>query len=426
MNKKTNQILKEIINQIKPAEEELNEIKKNLNDFLKILKKEINIKKINVDIFVGGSFAKNTLIKKERYDIDIFLRFNKKYKKENISKITSEILSKFKNCEKIHGSRDYFRINVNENLFFEIIPTIQIKKPEEAENITDLSFFHVKYIKRKANSKKILEDIMIAKAFCQAKNCYGAESYIKGFSGYSLELLVYYYKGFEKFLKEISKIKTKEIIDIEKLHKNKSEILMNLNSSKLQSPIILIDPTYKQRNALAALSEDTLKKFQKECKKFLKKPSKTHFEKQKTNINKIMENTRKKKLEFILLEAKTDKQKGDIAGGKLLKFYNHLSDEISYFFKVTNKGFNYNEKNSARFFFVAKNKKEIISEGPEINDKKNIKKFKKVHKNCFIKNNRIYSKEKINFNFKKYINDWKRKNKKKMSEMHIKDLKIVE
>ena len=39
---------------------------------------------------------------------------------------------------------------------------------------------------------------------------------------------------------------------------------MNLNASKLNSPIILIDPTYKQRNTLAALSNETFENFKKD------------------------------------------------------------------------------------------------------------------------------------------------------------------
>jgi len=54
--------------------------------------------------------------------------------------------------------------------------------------------------------KKILDEIRIAKAFCYANNCYGAESYISGFSGYALELLVYHYKSFLKFIKSMVKL----------------------------------------------------------------------------------------------------------------------------------------------------------------------------------------------------------------------------
>ena len=96
-----------------------------------------------------------------------------------------------------------------------------------------------------------------------------------------------------KFIRAIAKTRREKIIiDIEKKHKSKRAILMDLNSSKLQSPIILVDPTYKQRNVSAALSEETFERFKKDCKKFLKNPSIKAFEIQKTDLEKIKQNAK--------------------------------------------------------------------------------------------------------------------------------------
>jgi tRNA CCA-adding enzyme len=423
--KKGEEILKEILKKVEPTEKDLEEIKVSTEKLIMIIKSNLKKLNINAEVFVGGSFAKGTVIKKGKYDIDIFMRYDKKYKNEELSILTKKALNKI-NFSLVHGSRDYFRINSGENFFIEIIPVRKINKPEEYENITDLSYFHVTYINKKVKSTKILDEIKLAKAFCYANGCYGAESYISGFSGYSLELLVYYYKGFLNFIKAVSKMgKEKEIIDIEKKFRNKKNALMDLNTSKLNSPIILIDPTYKQRNALAALSLETYERFKKACIEFLKNPSVTSFETKKVDLNKIKENALKKKEEFILLESETNKQEGDIAGSKLLKFYNHLQKELSEFFIIKDKGFNYNNKKSARYFFVAKNKGEILSEGPFLEDKKNISKFKNKHKRTFLKSNKIYSRDKIDFTLKDFVNKWKVKNKKKMKDMNIVSLKEV-
>ncbi|HPD81830.1 MAG TPA: nucleotidyltransferase domain-containing protein [Candidatus Pacearchaeota archaeon] len=423
--KRNEKILEEVLKRIEPTKEDLEEIKSYTEKFLSELKNNLKKFNINAEIFTGGSFAKGTVIKKGKYDIDIFIRYDKKYKNEELSNITKKVLNKIAFTQ-IHGSRDYFRVNSGKNFFIELIPVRKINRPEEYENITDLSYFHVKYINSKIKSKKILDEIKIAKAFCYANKCYGAESYISGFSGYSLELLVYYYKGFFNFIRAISKIKKeKEIIDIEKKFKNKKNVLIDLNTSKLNSPIILIDPTYKQRNALAALSYATYEKFKKTCIEFLKSPSLSFFEDKKMDLDKIKESALKNKDEFILLETETNKQEGDIAGSKLMKFYNHLEQEISKLFIIKEKGFNYNNKKSARYFFVAKNKGEIISEGPFLSDKKNVLRFKKEHKTTFSKNNKIYSRWKINFTLKEFVNIWKTKNKKKMRDMNILSLKEV-
>ena len=421
--KKIDSILTEVLEKVEPKKVELKLIENFLREFLEKIEKKIKVLKINAEIFVGGSFAKKTVIKKDKYDVDIFLRFDKKYKE--ISDLTEKILKGIKNVSMIHGSRDYFRIKINPTIYFELIPVIKVKNPKESENITDLSYSHVKYINKKIKSKKILDEIMLAKAFCYANHCYGAESYIQGFSGYGLELLIYYYKGFIKFIKAVSKMDDKTVIDIEKHHKNKQAVLMDVNSSKLHSPIILIDPTYKQRNALAALSEETFEKFKKTCRKFLENPDAKAFEIRKIDLKKIKQDAKKKKFEFILIEAKTTKQEGDVAGTKLLKFYKHLNYEIEKFFEIKNKGFNYNRKKSARCFFVVKNRNEILFDGPYIKDLENVKKFKKEHKDYFTKKGKYYAKEKIKFNIEKFIEVWKKKNKKRIKEMYIKELKAV-
>ncbi len=423
MTKNMNSILKEVLERVEPSKEELQNIENSLKNFIEKIRKKIKVQKINAEIFVGGSFAKDTVIRKDKYDIDIFLRFDKKHK--NISDLTKKILRNRKNVSLIRGSRDYFRIKTSKDLFFEIIPVKKIKTPKEAENITDLSYSHVRYIKRKIKSKKILDDIRLAKAFCYGNDCYGAESYINGFSGYALELLIYYYKSFLKFLRAMTKIKEQEIIDIEKLHKGKRQILMDINAAKLDSPIVLIDPTYKQRNALAALSEATFRKFQKACRNFLKNPTMKAFEIEKIDFEKVKRDAKRKGYEFILLEARTKKQEGVIAGSKLLKFYNHLSHEIKRYFEIKNKGFEYNGRKSAKYFFTVKRKPELLITGPLVSQKEHMKKFRKKYKKTFVKNKRLYARQKLRFALKRFLQNWKKKHARKIKDMAISGLRVL-
>lgn len=420
MVKKINSILMQVLEKVAPPRKDLELIENSLKDFLSKFKK-----KINAEIFVGGSFAKKTVIKKNYYDLDVFVRFDKKCDDEEMFMKVKKALSGFSNVEIIHGSREYFRIKISPDFFIEIIPVLKVKNSKEARNITDLSYSHVNYINRKVKSKKVLDDIKIAKAFCHAQKCYGAESYIGGFSGYSLELLIYYYGSFIKFLKEMSKVKVdKLIIDIEKFYKPKKNVLIDINTSKLASPIILIDPTFKGRNVLAALREETFKDFQKAVRKFLKNPSIKFFETHKINYEKIQKDALKNKNEFVKVTAKTTKQKGDVAGTKLLKFYKHLLSEIKRFYNVKKSGFEYGGENGAMYYFVVKKKKFIIYSGPKKTDKKNIAKFKKEHRQVFEKGKKLYSKESVNLSLKEFIKKWEIKYKKKIKQMSINELKI--
>ena len=425
MKNNANSVLEKVLERIKPSKEELKEIDDSVREFIGKIEKNKKRFKVHADVFVGGSSAKGTLIKKENYDIDIFVRFEKKHEKENFSDLTEKLLSGIKK-ERIHGSRDYFKIEVGKGVFFEVVPVKKIRNNKESENVTDLSYFHVNYIKKKLKGKT-LDEVRLAKAFCHATSCYGAESYIRGFSGYAIELLINHYGSFMKFVKAMKEVKPGEkfIIDTEKLHKNKNAILMDLNSAKLTSPIILIDPTHKQRNALAALSEETFRKFQNACRSFLKNPTEEAFNEKNVDFESMEKMARKKGYDFVLLEAKTGRQEGDIAGSKLLKFYNHLTKETSKSFEIKKQGFEYKGKKTAKLAFVGKARKGIIARGPEIKDAKNVKQFKMHHKKTFIKGNRIYSKENINLGLKDFITRWKNSNTDRIKEMFILDLKIV-
>lgn len=421
--KKPKVMLQDVLASIQPSAQEQKDIAKLFKESVAKLKKAA--KKLGVQVFVGGSFAKNTLIKKHTYDIDVYLRFDKKFSDKEIQKKFAKIMKKFSNKENIHGSRDYYRVRLKKNVVLEIVPVKKIRHSGQAENITDLSYSHVRYVKNKTRDASIREAILLAKAFCYASECYGAESYINGFSGYALELLLIYYKDFMKFVRALSKERKEQlIIDLEKLHPTPKHILLDLNSSKLASPIILIDPTCKQRNALAALSRETFEKLQKKARAFLKHPSRTYFEKKQKDFSKVENAAKKKGLVFVKIMLQTDKQTGDIAGSKLKKFFTHLSTEIKKRYDIKNKDFSYESGQSAECFFVTKKKKEIILEGPFVDDKKNVVAFTKMHNNTFIKKNKIYAKEKVKDNLKVFLEKWKKKYQQKISAMKIVGIKI--
>jgi len=410
------------------SEKEQEKIQTSVNNFISKLKSKLDEKGIKASIFIGGSFAKGTLIKKEKYDIDIFLRFDKNLSEEEISKQTRQ-LKDIDGYDSIivKGSRNYLNF-VKGSIVFEVVPIIKIKEPKEARNVTDLSVFHVKYIiDCVKKNKKLVDEIILAKAFVHASGCYGAESYIKGFSGYGLELLVCHYKSFLNFVKAVSKMRERDkiVLDPMKHWKNKNEVLLNLNEAKLESPIVLVDPTYKERNALAALSSETLKKFRNYCIKFLKKPSEEFFVAKKIDEEKLKELARKRKAEFVKLIAKTNKQQGDIAGSKLLKFGKFLINRVEKWFEIYENEFRYSDKDFAYYYLVVKNKKEVVAEGPPVSLKIACKRFKKEHKKTYIKNKRIYAKISSRMRFKEFLTKFRTDNKNVINSMGITEVNLA-
>ncbi|MEM4271551.1 MAG: nucleotidyltransferase domain-containing protein [Candidatus Pacearchaeota archaeon] len=419
--------IRKVLNELNLAlgKDEMDYLEKETNALKEMIEKELSRSKIDADVFVGGSFAKGTLIKGDYLDIDIFVRFDPSYKNisEMLEKIVKKTAKKGLKIEKLRGSRDYFRVWKGRTMF-EIIPVTKVKRPNEARNVTDLSYFHVNYVKKKLKNEKLRNEVIYAKQFCKASRTYGAESFVRGFSGYALECLIIYYGSFEKMLKELVKVKGRTIIDPEKLYKKKEDVLFAMNESKLNSPVIIVDPTWKERNVLAALSNETFEKFKKRASEFLKKPSKEFFVIKEINEKALRDEAKKKKAEFSKIELKTDKQAGDIAGTKMKKFADYLEREVEKYFIILNKKFDYNGMQKAKLYLIVKPKKEVIKIGPPVKMKKNAAAFRKANKNVFVKNGVLHSKIKIDFSAKKFVRDFAKKYADKIKAMNVTELRV--
>jgi tRNA nucleotidyltransferase (CCA-adding enzyme) len=385
-------ILSSVLDEISLSEDELLKFGEVAKSFISLLKTK------GIDAYVGGSFAKGTVIRtKELQDVDIFVVFDYS---EDVLKLAN-ILKKLKlpgKLKRVHGSRDYFQI-VCPGVVLELIPVVKNEDPERAENVTDVSLSHVKYIKGEIRKNKaIADEIRLAKAFCRAQRCYGAESYIRGFSGYSLEVLVIHFGGFVKFLKNIGK---KRVLDPLKYFKSEREVLMELNSSKLQGPIVLIDPTHKYRNVSAGLGGETFEKFLKVKDDFLKKPSPEFFERKKFDIDNMKSFAKKKKAKFIELDLFTKRQEGDIAGTKMKKFLDFFASELGRKQQlVLKKDFDYlGIGQKAKGYLIVIESPEIEIRGPHAKMNEASEAFKKAKgKEAYEKKGYLWFKEKTNIN----------------------------
>jgi tRNA nucleotidyltransferase (CCA-adding enzyme) len=409
---------KDILASIKPSENEEKEIRKKVNHFLDKINSEFKKSRIIAKAIVGGSFAKGTTIKKDRYDVDIFAVFDKKYDSDKISGILEKTLKRLKiKADKLPGSRDYFSISQG-SFKLEVVPVMAANKPSEAKNITDLSLLHVKYITKEVKKNKNLgNEIKLVKALCYANNCYGAESHIKGFSGYCLELLTSYYGSFENLIKAAGKWKGKVIIDAEKYYKGKN-VLAELNEAKTMSPLILIDPVQKDRNAAAALSIEKFNVFTGLCKKFSKNPSKKAFERKIIDENKIIQDAKKERAELFKIIAKSGKIKEDTAGSKLLKLLNLIKKNIEKEGYKVKEHWDFKNK-EARMWFSVKKAGKTVRQGPMTSMKEHVSAFKKHYKKTFVKNNRIFA-----YAEPKQLNDILSIDKKQLSQMGISYVRI--
>jgi tRNA nucleotidyltransferase (CCA-adding enzyme) len=235
--------------------------------------------------------------------------------------------------------------------------------------------------------KKLNNEIRLAKLFCKANDVYGAESYINGFSGYILEILIIKYGGFLQMLKAISKWKPKQVVDIENYFKGKN-VLKKLNSSKTHGPLIVIDPVQKDRNAAAALNIEKFSKMIFLAKLFLESPDKEFFEKKKFDVKDIKAEA-KDGYEATILKIKPLKGKRDVVGTKILRVMNLIKKQIELNeFKIFDNGFDWEEGKDATVWFLTypnKLPKYKKHQGPKVySNEKNIFDFIDKHEEIML------------------------------------------
>ena len=391
--------LEQIKEEIKPEKGTIKEVDEVVSRINKLLKKA-GLKAICKK---GGSIAKETFLKDD-YDVDLFAIFDKKYKEKDISKLLAKAIKSLK-PKKVHGSRDYYQIyQIKNNLLFEIVPVLNVKNYKEIQNVTDMSPLHVSYVNKNAN-KKLKDDIRLAKLFCKAQGVYGAESYIKGFSGHIIDILIIHYKGFINLLKAASKWKDQTIIDPKKHY---DDPLFEINTSKTRGPLIIVDPIQPNRNAAAAMGKDKYNIFRNAAKEFLKKPSENFFIKKSINLEGLKK--RAKNNYLIVLDVKAKKGKEDVVGSKLRKVFDYIEKSLkNNEFKLIFSDWEWNKKEKAKFYFIIKKErlsKEVLHPGPPLDRKEHVLLFKKLYKKTITKNKKLYAK--VNRKYpepKKLIND---------------------
>lgn len=371
------ELLKEVLKQIKPTQEEEREVAKKIELLLKKLNPNLN----NAEAILGGSGAKGTWLA-GAHDVDIYVCFNyERYKEKSaqLADILEKVLKKlFPTLTRLHGSRDYFQVK-EDRFTFEIIPILKIEKAEQALNITDISPLHVKWVK---SHPEYNDEIRLTKQFCKANNVYGAESYIRGFSGYDCEVLAIYFKGFLQLAEMASEWSEKVILDPENYYKDEKEVIQNLNVSKIVSPLIIVDPVQKDRNVAAALNEEKFKLFKDACRKFIEKPSADFFRMQKITIEHIRQRAEGNKL--IIIEVSSLKGKEDVIGSKLFKAHEYILNQMQLNdFKIIEKGWTWDKESKAVFWYIL-DKKQLKPYkkwmGPPIKAAAHVKEFRKVHK----------------------------------------------
>ncbi len=254
------EFIKEVLDRIKPTEEEQKSLLKTADDVIS----RINLELLNIDAdpILVGSVAKGTNLKNT--DVDIFIRFSTKYEKHYVEEKTMEIGKKILLDTVINfAEHPYIRGKYN-GIDFEIVPCYRIEDPKRKITSVDRTPFHTEFVKNNLKDWQ-RDEVRLLKQFLKGIGIYGAEAKVEGFSGYLTELLVIKYGSFMDVLKNARKWKRNAFISLDGKH------------GDFDSPLVFIDPTDPKRNVASAVSLRSYAMFIFASKEFLKEPKITFF-----------------------------------------------------------------------------------------------------------------------------------------------------
>ncbi len=264
-------LLSSVLAKLKPSEKE----EKELLAFSAKIVSLISSQKYKAS--VEGSIAKGTWISGD-HDIDLFVFFDTKVKREVLEKkgleIGKKVAKKLKSKYAIEYAEHPYTSIFCKNFKVDIVPCYFHEKLTDIHSAVDRTPFHTAYVRKKLN-KQQKDEVRLLKQFMKGTAVYSAKEKVHGFSGYLCELLIIYYGSFLHAVKEIgNNWKYRTIIDIDGAYK---PIDAEHLKSRFKSPLVFIDPTDKNRNVGAALGNDKFEEFIYACKSFLKKPSDKFF-----------------------------------------------------------------------------------------------------------------------------------------------------
>ena len=268
-----------ILRDIKPTDDEkekLNEISNTLIDFLN---KTCVEEGIDAKIMLVGSVAKETALK-GKSDIDIFMAFPLDTDKQDLKKnglyLAHECSDNFDGNASHHFASHPYVTSIIDDFEVDFVPCYEINDGSELKSAVDRTILHTRYVKANLSDKQ-KDEVLLLKRFMDMTGTYGSEFKVGGFAGYLCELLIIYYETFENTLQNAVNWQFGHKID-----------LLNYGTAdQFKDPLIVIDPTDKNRNVGAALRLEKMGEFIQSARNYLNSTNKEeYFYPAKKNLDK--------------------------------------------------------------------------------------------------------------------------------------------
>lgn len=273
-NERMRELLHEVIAEIKPPAEERKKTKKVAKRIRRDVKGALKAMDLPHEVEIHGSYSKGTWLSRET-DLDLFVLLKEEVSREYIEKILKKIETSLPYVfRRRYASHPYLRTKIRD-IGVDIVPSLQV-----GEQITavDRTPEHTSYVRNHLEDIE-KDEVRLLKKFLKGISCYGAEIKVGGFSGMACEILV---EELESFFSVLSFFKENDEIFLDPTQSWSQEDAFEYFDSQL----VVIDPTDRERNLLAALTPKTFSMTQIAAKCFLDNPKREFFFPSSPSFNK--------------------------------------------------------------------------------------------------------------------------------------------
>jgi tRNA nucleotidyltransferase (CCA-adding enzyme) len=342
------EIRAEVLKRTNPSESERKKVQELAKKLTSDVEKEAKQRKLEADVRVEGSVAKNTWLR-DCPEIDVFIQVPKTVHREAFETVCLEIGKKAtEGYEQIERFAEHPYLEaIIDNVWVNIVPCYKVKQGEWV-SATDRTPFHTDYVKKYLD-EKLGEETRLLKRFMKGIDVYGAEIKVGGFSGYLCELLVLQYGSFADVLRAAGNWKEQITIDHKGHYTRKEDV-----KTVFDEPLIMVDPVDKERNVAAAVRKDRLDEFIAASREFMKNPNIEYFYPPETVALKKTElvNKIRKRASAIVFIKFGGSAVADILWGQLYRSQKALQNIITnYDFKILGDNVWSNEKSLNVFVF---------------------------------------------------------------------------
>ncbi len=254
-----------VLAKVTPTEEDYTSARRVIDEVACRVAAEAEARNLRVRVEVEGSVAKDTWISTDR-DIDIFIIFPEGTPKEVITEGGLALAKAGGGGSWTLGYAEHAYVEAYIGGFtVDIVPASEVSAGRLVTAV-DRTPLHTRFITERFD-ERMRDDVRILKQFMKGIGVYGAELKIGGFSGYLCELLILQYGSFEGTIAAASGWGERTALDYMGHYKD-----LPLGEV-FDSPLIMVDPIDRRRNAAAAVTRQAYATFIAASRRFLRAPA---------------------------------------------------------------------------------------------------------------------------------------------------------